>query len=103
LTPEVDSSRKGRDWMFCVRLPSVDLRDRLIEDVVKSVTELTEPPAIAVRMIEVPEDQPVPTLGLQLRFQLGKVTESEALTSAGETLATYAPKLDLSAIEVVVR
>ena len=102
MTPEV-ANRKGRDWMFFVRLPSVDLRDRLIEAVSKSVTELTEPPAIAVRMIEVPEGQPVPTLGLQLRFQLGKVTEGEALTSARETLTTYAPKLDLSAIELVVR
>ncbi len=98
MTEPIDYSR---NWLFIIRLPTIDLRDALITEVASSVRSLTEPPEISVRLIEVLDDAADPTLGLQLRFRMG-VSADEAKGRAIETIVGYAATLDLSGMDVVM-
>jgi hypothetical protein len=91
----------GRDWLLSILVPTTELRDALIADVVDGVQALTEAPIVRVRMIGVVDDAQEPTLTMHIRSRTPISGEqAEAVTT--ETLRRYAPRLDLSAVKVTV-
>lgn len=83
-----------------IRVPSVDLRDALINDVASNTRALTEPPAVSIRNIEVMDDADQPSLALHRARTAVPATEAWAV--AQRTLTTYAPNLDLSGVKIIV-
>jgi hypothetical protein len=89
----------SRDWMLSVLIPTIELRDALITDVVHTIRALTETPIVAVRLIAVVDDAEKPTLTMHIRSRTAISGEqAEAVTS--ETLRRYASRLDLSGVKV---
>ena len=91
----------NRDWLLEILVPTIALRDALITDVADGVSSVTEPPTVAVRMIEVVLGAERPTLRMHLR-SVTAIAGAEAETVATETIHQYASRLDLSAVTVTV-
>jgi hypothetical protein len=92
----------SRDWTLSILVPTIELRDALITDVVHTIVErLTETPIVAVRLIGVVDEAQKPTLTMHIRSTTAISGEqAEAVTS--ETLHRYASGLDLSGVKVKV-
>ena len=91
----------SRDWMLSILVPTIELRDALITDVVHTIRAVTETPIVAVRLIAVVDDAEKPTLTMHIRSRTAISGEqAEAVTS--ETLRRYASRLDLSGVKVTV-
>ena len=91
----------SRDWLLSILVPTFELRDALITDVADSVQALTEPPILAVRMIQVVDDAQEPTLTMHIRSKTA-ISSEQAKAATTETLHRYASRLDLSRVTVVV-
>jgi hypothetical protein len=96
-----DLGRHKRDWLFLIGVPTIDLRDALINGVASSSRALTEPPPVSIRNIEVMDDRDQPSLALHLRTRTA-VPATEAWAVAQRTLTTYAPNVDLSGVKIIV-
>jgi hypothetical protein len=96
-----DLNSADRDWLVEILGPTIALRDALITDVADGVSSVTEPPTVAVRMIEVVLGAERPTLRMHLRSWTA-MTGDQAETVAMETIHKYASRLDLSAVTVTV-
>lgn len=87
--------------MLSILVPTIELRDALITDVVHTIRARTERPIVAVRLIAVVDDAQKPTLTMHIRSRTAMSGEqAEAVTS--ETLRRYASRLDLSGVNVKV-
>jgi phage baseplate assembly protein W len=87
--------------MLSILVPTIELRDALITDIVSTIRGVSERPIVAVRLIGVVDDAEEPTLTMHIRSRTAITRErAEAVTS--ETLRRYAPRLDLSGVKVKV-
>ena len=91
----------NRDWLLEILVPTIALRDALITDVADGVSSVTEPPIVAVRMIEVVLGAERPTLRMHLR-SVTAITGAQAETVAMEKIHDYASSLDLSAMTITI-
>jgi len=97
----VNHAIRVRDWLLSILVPTIELRDALITDVADSVEALTEPPIVAVRLIEVVDDAQDPTLTMHIRSRAA-ISGEQAKAVTTEMLHRYASRLDLSAASVTV-
>jgi hypothetical protein len=91
----------SRDWMLSILVPTIELRDALITDVVRTIRGVTERPIVAVRLMAVVDDAEEPTLTMHIRSRTA-ISGEQAEVVTSETLRRYASRLDLSGVKVKV-
>jgi hypothetical protein len=91
-----------RDWRLTIRVPTIDVRDRLIEAVAGNVAALTTVPAMPIREIAILDSAVEPSLKVTVRSWDPGRPGPDVRMEADALLRRYASEVGLAGMTTIL-